>query len=201
MKTQVVQVLIRRDLTSAPAHVVQAHEVPILKIIKGHGNVEVTDANCRGYDMKPFELQPRNEFIRLKTKYKGFVIDGQHPVDVAYPDGSRDLELFYKDPDAFNTAGMDADELADTDAEGRQVLVMDDELNEVDETVEEAPEPTESEPVKTLDVPNPLGDIDPTDRPAIVKELNELTVPFAKTVATKHLATLLAKSREAAAAE
>lgn len=199
MKTQVVQVLIRRDLTSAPAHVVQAHEVPILKVIKGHGNVEVTEANCRGYDMKPFELKPRDEFVRLKTKYKGFVIDGQHPVDVAYPDGSRDLELFYKDPDAFNTAGLGADELPDTDAEGNPVLVMDEELNEVDgnetvpaETLVEAPVEAPEE--------NPPG-VDLTDRPAVTRALDELGVPFAKTVATKHLATLLTKSLEAAKAE
>ena len=105
MKTEVVQIITRRSLTSAPASVVYAHEVPILKIAHGEGAIEVTATGCTEFMLKPKDVAPRDEFVRLKQKYRGFTREGQNPVDIAYPDGSSDLELFYKDPSYFRRAG------------------------------------------------------------------------------------------------
>lgn len=187
MKTKVVQVQIRRNLTSAPVRVVLDHEIPILKVIKGTGNVTVLDDSCKGFELKPSEVKPRDELIRLKQKYKGFVVDGQHPVDIAYPDGSRDLELFYKDPSAFDNVGEEegVDAIADED----DVEVVDDEGNPVEETPE------------SLEVPEANTGINLNDRPAILAALDSAGVPYAKTTATKHLATLLTNSLEQQVAE
>ena len=186
MKTDVVQIIIRRSLTSAPADVVLAHEVPILKVIRGSGNITVTDDDCLDCALKPRKIKARDELIRLKQKYKGFVADGQHPVDVAFPDGSRDLELFYKDPSVFDNVGEE---------EGGGVLedeVPEEVLNdEGEEVVEESTEET-----APLEAPEGNSGINLTDRPAVLAALDDAGVPYAKTTATKHLATLLTNSLE-----
>lgn len=171
MKTKVVQVLIHRSITSAVSDVVMAHEVPILKAIRGASKIEVTNDNYTKGALKGGEINPRNELIRLKQKYRGFVRDGQHPVDEAYPDGSRDLELFYTDPAAFDLVG---------EVEGGGSLE------------DEDPEAEEVEEVET----NVFNGINLLDREAVTGALDQMEVPYAKTTATKHLATLLTNSVE-----
>ena len=191
MKTKVVQIIIRRNLTSSPSDVVLAHEVPILKVIRGAGAITVTEDDCSGCELKPREVRSRDELIRLKQKYKGFIADGQHPVDVAYPDGSRDLELFYKDPSVFDSVG-------ETEGGGIIEDEEDDEevLDDEGEPVTEKPEDTE-----TLEVPKANPGIDLNDRPSVLAALDEAGVPYAKTTPTKHLAALLTNSLEQQAAK
>lgn len=194
MKTRVVQILTFRSLTSSPMDVVYAHEVPILKVIRGAGNISVEEENCTQYCLKPIDVKPRDELIRLKNKYKGFVKEGQNPVDMAFPDGSRDLELFYKDPGAF--AGVGEEEGGGT--------IGDDEVitDEGEPAVDPAVEPGNSESVlEALQLPGAPASIDLNDRPAVIAKLLDLGVPHAKTTATKHLATLLTNSLEPGAAE
>lgn len=187
MKTKVVQVLIRRGLTSQHTSVVYAHEIPILKVVRGGGNVEIDEsADCKGYELKPTSVKPRDELIRLKRKYKGFVIEGQHPVDVAFPDGSRDLELYYEDPSAFDQAGE----------EDTENFFPDDVETEASDEAED-----DKEDGFSLELPEETPSINLNDRPSVMAKLNELGVPFAKTTATKHLAKLLTESLEAGATD
>ena len=188
MKTKVVQVLLRRSETSDVAHVVEAHEIPVLKIARGAGNVTVTDVDCKGYEMKPRDVAPRDALIQLKRKYKGFVVDGQHPVDVAYPDGSRDIELFYKEPERFDNVG---DDFAEEDA-----------FEEVDQGPDEPQTVTPEEQVDlTEQKVDPVTNVDPSDRGAVMGALNARTIPYAKTTGTANLHTLLKKSIEAEGSE
>ena len=187
MKTKVVLLVVTRSLASAPARVVLEHEIPILKVIHGAGAVLVTDENCKGYELRPTEVKPRDELIRLKQKYKSFIKDGQHPVDTAFPDGSRDLELYYKSPETFAMVGEEAGGGALD--EGEEEILND----------EGAPVASEPEEIPEVPVANP--GINLNDRPAVMAKLEELGVPFAKTTQTKHLASLLTKSLEIGAAE
>lgn len=190
MKTQAVQILIRRSLASEPSDVVEAHEVPILRVIRGAGAITVVDDKFTGGASKSRKVKPREELIRLLNKYKSFVIDGQNPVHIAFPDGSRDLELFYKDPSAFDTAGAE-------DGGG----VIGDEADAADEVFDDEGNLVTEDDPETPEVPVPDVGINLNDREAVVAKLAELGVPHAKTVATKHLATLLTKSLEPGAAE
>jgi len=203
MKTIVVQILTFRSLTSSPMDVVYAHEVPILKVIRGAGNISVEEENCTQYCLKPTDVKPRDELIRLKNKYKGFVNAGQNPVDVAFPDGSRDLELFYDDPSAFDGVGEeDGGGTIGDDEEDSEVITDEGEPAATEPEPEPEPESGSTESVlDALQLPSEPAAIDLNDRPAVVAKLTDLGVPYAKTTATKHLATLLTKSLEPGATD
>jgi len=201
MKASVVQVLIHRSLSSTPMDVVYAHEVPILKVIRGSGNVTVEEENCTQYCLKPQELKPRDELMRLLEKYKGFTKEGQNPVRVAFPDGSRDLELFYEDPSNF-------DDIGEVDGGGMITDDVEPDTTEPDEAETVAPPDAETAAdapaesvIDALALPTQAPQIDLNDRPAVIAELDRLGVPYAKTTATKHLATLLTNSLEPGATE
>lgn len=178
MRTKVVQICIRRNIASAPIDVVYAHEVPILKVARGAGAISITDPDFKDAELKAREVRSRDELIRLKRKYASFAKDGQpNPVDVAFPDGSRDLELFYEDPEAFEDAAFEEgggaieDEVVDDGAGEEDDAIVDDGAGEED-------------------VPPVM------DREEVVAKLTELGVPFANTTPTKHLQALLERSVE-----
>lgn len=195
MKTKVVQILISRNLTSEPSDVVLLHEVPILKVVRGAGAITVTDADCKGCELKPKNVNSREELIRLKRKYKGFINEGQHPVDVAYPDGSRDLELFYESPELFDMVGEE---------EGGGVLEDEVEDESIDDEGNPVAAPEVPEVPEALDAPETPAlhaNADLEDRDAVKGALAALNVAFAPQAGTKNLAALLTKTLEEQKAE
>lgn len=79
-----------------------AHEIPVLKIIKGEFNVNVIDGK---ENVAPGpEGSARDIFASAKKKYAKYRSpDGENPVDIAFPDGSRDIEAFYRGEYTFNS--------------------------------------------------------------------------------------------------
>ena len=182
MKTKVVQVLLRRSETSETNDVVYLHEVPVLKIARGTANVSVTDKDCSDFSLKPFELQPRNEMIRLIKKYRGFSVDGVNPVNAAFPDGSRDIELFYKDPSKFTSADEEDD---------------DEDFFNDDETFKSPVAPLKPvEPEKAKEAPAVDEDGAPATREGLLEALAALKVAHAPTLNDKQLKNLLVRTQE-----
>lgn len=162
MKTEVVQILIRRNLTSETCDVVFAHEIPILKVARGSENITVIKHDCTEFCLQPIEVKPRDELLRMKKKYAGFSVAGQNPVDLAYPDGSRDLELFYEDPGAFEGVG---------ETEGGGMITDEDDIPELE--------------------PKPAPEPELTERQRIMQQLDDRKVNYARNKSTDELKTIL----------
>ena len=191
MKTEVVQITIRRSLASEPTDVVEAHEVPILKICHGAGKIAVVEgADCSKFDRQPREVKPRDLLIAMKKKYNAFSerLGGQNPVDIAFPDGSRDIELFYEDPGVFADVGEE---------EGGGVLT-----DEFTDPADETPVVAETPAPVVAETPAPAPVVAETPAPVVfdrvkaMSDLTELGVPFAGNISNVNLEALLTRSLE-----
>ncbi len=94
-----VQVVMGHDAGNMCAVDMYAHEVDIQKVIRGEEKVTfIKDLDPTKMNMAPYEVDSREELVRLKRKYQSQRDpDGVNPVDAIFPDGSRDLEEFYKE--------------------------------------------------------------------------------------------------------
>lgn len=93
-----VLVTMGRDTGNMCPTEVYAHEVDIYRLVRGDDKVHFErELDPKLYNMGPYEVDSREELIHLKNKFQGFQDEHKaNPVDAVYPDGSRDLEAFYK---------------------------------------------------------------------------------------------------------
>lgn len=93
IKTHYSEVLVTVNVENVLSRDVLAHEVPILKILNGENRIAV---NVEKLPYKAPEGTSREILVHLRKKYANRRnADGDNPVDLAYPDGSRDIERFY----------------------------------------------------------------------------------------------------------
>lgn len=93
MQTHRVRAVVAYNLENQLPREMLAHEVPVMQAIHGFDSVTVV-AEIEGSKK---DVPSRQAFVDLKKKFaKSRDEDGNNPVDAIYPDGSRDLERFYK---------------------------------------------------------------------------------------------------------
>lgn len=164
MKTRLAQVLVTFNLHNILPREVLLHEIPVLRVVHGENNIKFDKLLGEGED-----VSPRAEFLRLKQQYAGRRdSENVNPVDTAYPDGSRDLEIVLRDGlEAFDRLTASATE--------------EEELPEIFSDEEEDPAilVIEDEPVEDM------------DRAAVMARLTEKGIPFSVNTPTKHLIGLL----------
>lgn len=181
MKTQIVTALVKFNLGHILPRDVAYHEIPVLMAIHGVDNVELVRVMADGPN-----IDARSEFLRLKKVYKSKSRNGENPADVAFPDGSRDLELFYAEGlDAYakrmrqdSDLGPDLETARFNDEDGAEIPT--EEIEVLDE---------DGDPV----APTPAAAV--PERDQLKAQLRELNVEFPGNASNVVLRELLAQAQ------
>ena len=181
MKTQIVTALVKFNLGHILPRDVALHEIPVLMVLYGVDNVELVRVMADGPS-----VDARSEFLRLKKVYKAKSQNGENPADMAFPDGSRDLELLYaeglesyaKRMRQDSDLGPDLETAMFNDEDGAEVPT--EEIEVLDE---------DGEPVA------PSAEVVVNERDRLKAQLREMNVEFPGNASNVALRELLAQAQ------